>query len=30
VQRHVTNIYLKIGTHNRAEATAYTLRQRLT
>ena len=29
VQRHVANIYNKIGAHNRAEATAYALRHRL-
>jgi len=29
VQRHVANVYLKIGAHNRAEATAYALRHRL-
>lgn len=29
VQRHVANAYLKIGVHNRAEATAYALRHRL-
>jgi DNA-binding CsgD family transcriptional regulator len=29
VQRHVANAYLKIGAHNRAEATAYALRHRL-
>jgi len=29
VQRHVANIYLKIGAHNRAEATAYALRHGL-
>jgi DNA-binding CsgD family transcriptional regulator len=27
VERHMGNIYLKIGTHNRAEATAYAYRQ---
>ena len=25
VQRHVANVYLKIGAHNRAEATAYAI-----
>ena len=29
VQRHVANVYLKIGAHNRAEATAYALRHGL-
>jgi DNA-binding NarL/FixJ family response regulator len=29
VQRHVANAYLKIGAHNRAEATAYVLRHGL-
>ncbi|MFN8537006.1 MAG: LuxR C-terminal-related transcriptional regulator [Thermomicrobiales bacterium] len=29
VQRHVANAYLKIGAHNRAEATAYALRYNL-
>ena len=29
VQRHVANAYLKIGAHNKAEATAYVLRHRL-
>lgn len=29
VQRHVANAYLKIGAHNRAEATAYALRHGL-
>ncbi|MGN6701094.1 MAG: helix-turn-helix domain-containing protein, partial [Thermomicrobiales bacterium] len=29
VQRHIANVYLKIGAHNRAEATAYALRHRL-
>ena len=29
VERHIANIYLKINAHNRAEATAYALRQRL-
>jgi DNA-binding CsgD family transcriptional regulator len=29
VQRHIANLYLKIGAHNRAEATAYALRHRL-
>ncbi|HEX5502665.1 MAG TPA: LuxR family transcriptional regulator, partial [Thermomicrobiales bacterium] len=29
VQRHVANLYLKIGAHNRAEATAFALRQGL-
>jgi DNA-binding NarL/FixJ family response regulator len=29
IERHITNIYLKIGAHNKAEATAYALRQRL-
>jgi DNA-binding CsgD family transcriptional regulator len=28
-QRHVANAYLKIGAHNKAEATAYALRHRL-
>jgi pimeloyl-ACP methyl ester carboxylesterase/DNA-binding CsgD family transcriptional regulator len=27
VERHIGNIYVKIGAHNRAEATAYALRQ---
>jgi DNA-binding NarL/FixJ family response regulator len=27
VQRHVANVYAKIGVHGRAEATAYALRQ---
>jgi DNA-binding NarL/FixJ family response regulator len=27
VERHISNIYLKIGAHNRAEATAYAFRQ---
>lgn len=27
VERHIGNIYLKIGAHNRAEATAYAFRQ---
>ncbi len=27
VQRHVANVYAKIGAHGRAEATAYTLRR---
>jgi DNA-binding NarL/FixJ family response regulator len=26
VQRHVANVYIKIGAHNRAEATAYAMR----
>jgi DNA-binding CsgD family transcriptional regulator len=26
VQRHIANLYAKIGVHNRAEATAYALR----
>jgi DNA-binding NarL/FixJ family response regulator len=26
VERHIGNIYLKIGAHNRAEATAYAIR----
>jgi LuxR family transcriptional regulator, maltose regulon positive regulatory protein len=29
VQRHVANAYLKIGAHNKAEATAYALRHGL-
>jgi predicted ATPase/DNA-binding NarL/FixJ family response regulator len=29
VERHIANIYLKIGVHNKAEATAYALRHRL-
>lgn len=29
VQRHVANVYLKIGAHCRSEATAYALRHRL-
>ena len=29
VQRHVANLYLKIGAHCRAEATAYALRHGL-
>ena len=29
VQRHVANVYLKSGAHNRAEATAYALRHGL-
>ena len=29
VQRHVANVYAKIGAHNRAEATAYALRHHL-
>ena len=29
VQRHVANVYLKIGAHNRAEATTYALGHRL-
>ena len=29
VQRHVANVYLKIGAHNKAEATAYALRHHL-
>ncbi len=29
VQRHVANAYLKIGAHNRAEATAYAIRHHL-
>jgi len=29
VERHIGNIYLKIGAHNRAEATAYAFRQAL-
>jgi DNA-binding NarL/FixJ family response regulator len=28
VQRHVANIYAKLGVRNRAEATAYALKQR--
>jgi pimeloyl-ACP methyl ester carboxylesterase/DNA-binding CsgD family transcriptional regulator len=27
VERHISNVYLKIGAHNRAEATAYAFRQ---
>jgi DNA-binding NarL/FixJ family response regulator len=27
VERHIGNVYLKIGAHNRAEATAYAFRQ---
>jgi DNA-binding NarL/FixJ family response regulator len=30
VQRHVANVYLKIGAHNKADATAYALRHQLT
>ncbi|MGN6755748.1 MAG: helix-turn-helix transcriptional regulator [Thermomicrobiales bacterium] len=30
VQRHIANVYLKIGAHNRAEATTYALRHQLT
>ena len=30
VERHIGNIYLKIGAHNRAEATAYAFQQRIT
>jgi DNA-binding NarL/FixJ family response regulator len=30
VQRHVANVYAKIGAHGRAEATAYALRRALT
>jgi DNA-binding NarL/FixJ family response regulator len=30
VQRHVANVYAKIGAHGRAEATAYALRRGLT
>ncbi len=30
VGRHVTNIYTKIGAHNRADATAYALKHSLT
>jgi DNA-binding NarL/FixJ family response regulator len=29
VQRHVANVYLKIGAHCRAEATTYALRHHL-
>jgi pimeloyl-ACP methyl ester carboxylesterase/DNA-binding CsgD family transcriptional regulator len=29
VERHIGNIYLKIGAHNRAEATAYAYQQRI-
>lgn len=29
VQRHIANVYLKIGVHCRAEATAYALRHQL-
>jgi DNA-binding CsgD family transcriptional regulator len=29
VERHISNIYLKIGVHNRAEATAYAFRNRI-
>jgi DNA-binding NarL/FixJ family response regulator len=29
VERHIANIYLKIGVHNKAEATAYALRRSL-
>ncbi len=29
VQRHVANVYLKIGAHNKADATAYALRHQL-
>jgi len=29
VQRHVANVYLKLGAHCRAEATAYALRHGL-
>ena len=29
VERHIENIYHKIGAHNKAEATAYALRRRL-
>ncbi|MFN8514132.1 MAG: helix-turn-helix transcriptional regulator [Chloroflexia bacterium] len=29
VQRHIANVYLKIGAHNRAEATAYALKHHL-
>ena len=29
VQRHVANAYLKIGAHNKADATAYALRHKL-
>lgn len=29
VERHITNLYTKIGVHNRAEATAFALRHRL-
>ena len=30
VQRHIANLYPKVGAHNRAEATAYALRHDLT
>jgi DNA-binding NarL/FixJ family response regulator len=30
VQRHIANLYPKVGAHNRAEATAYALRHGLT
>jgi DNA-binding NarL/FixJ family response regulator len=29
IERHIANIYLKIGVHNKAEATAWALRRRL-
>jgi len=29
VKRHIATIYLKIGAHNKADATAYALRHRL-
>jgi DNA-binding NarL/FixJ family response regulator len=29
VERHIGNIYIKIGAHNRAEATAYAFRHEL-
>jgi len=29
VQRHVANAYLKIGAHNKADATAYVLKHHL-
>jgi DNA-binding NarL/FixJ family response regulator len=29
VERHIANIYLKIGVHNKAEATAWTFRHRI-
>jgi DNA-binding NarL/FixJ family response regulator len=30
VERHIGNIYLKIGAHNRAEATAYAYKRGIT